>query len=81
MYPIRPPSVGLADVPTSHLENLFRRLVRGQLEFPLTKAGLMTMGYNDIAEQGRVLLELDERGVRAVLVAVLAERKKARPRP
>lgn len=69
---------GLTGVPTDHLERLFRRLVRGELTLPLSKASLLAMGFNEVAVGGDVLLGLDERGVRAVLVAVIAERKRAR---
>lgn len=75
MDPFRTLSVGLVDVPTPQLENLLRRLIRGDLTFPLTKPGLMAMGYNDVATAFQTLRDLDARGVRAVLVAVLAERK------
>lgn len=75
MDPVRALNVGLVDVPTDELANLFRRLVRGELSFPLTRHALMALGYNETAAAGRVLIGLDERGARAVLVAVLAERK------
>lgn len=71
---------GLTTVPTDHLERLFRRLVRGELELPLTKASLHAMGFNEIAHGGDILLGLDERGARAVLVSVIAERKRTEPR-
>lgn len=67
---------GLTGVPTDHLERLFRRLVRGELSLPLSKASLLAMGFNEVAAGGDILLGLDERGVRAVLVAVIAERKR-----
>lgn len=68
---------GLVGVPTDHLERLFRRLVRGELVLPLTKASLLAMGFNEVAVSGDILLGLDARGVRTVLVAVIAERRRA----
>lgn len=71
---------GLVGVPTDHLERLFRRLVRGELVLPLTKASLLAMGFNEVAVSGDLLLGLDARGVRAVLVAVIAERRRSSER-
>ncbi len=75
MDPYRTLAVGLVDVPTPQLENLLRRVIRGDLSYPLTRPGLMALGYNEVAASFQALRELDARGVRAVLVAVLAERK------
>lgn len=75
MDPYRTLNVGLVDVPTAQLENLLRRITRTELEYPLTKPTLMTLGYNEVAMASQALRGLDRRGVRAVLIAVLAERK------
>lgn len=75
MDPYRTLSVGLVDVPTPQLETLLRRILKTELEYPLTKPTLMALGYNEVAAAAQALRGLDQRGVRAVLVAVLAERK------
>jgi len=75
MDPYRTLSIGLVDVPTPQLENLLRRILRTELAYPLSRATLMALGYNDVASSAQALHGLDARGVRAVLVAVLAERK------
>ncbi len=67
---------GLSKVPSSDLEGLMRAIYKGRVEFPLRRETLMMMGMNRLAEQADVLLGLDEKATRAVLVAVLAERRK-----
>lgn len=68
--------LGLTDVSTADLEVALRTLHRGQLECPLSIEGLTRVGLQHTATD---LLEhlrgLEEPGVRAVLVAVLAERR------
>lgn len=67
---------GLSEVPTEDLEALLRAVHRGRLEFPLRRQGLLLLGMNRLAEHASLLQGLDERGLRAVLVAVLAERRR-----
>ncbi len=67
---------GLADVPTPQLQLLFRALCRDELKCPLDAWELARFGLQSWqAELGDALRGLDRSGVRAVLVAVLAERK------
>lgn len=66
---------GLSKVPTEDLEDLLRAIHQGRLEFPLRREHLMVMGLNRLADGADVLIGLDERGVRAVIVAVIAERR------
>ena len=69
---------GLSSVPDVELETLLRRVHRGEITYPLRRSELLLMKTPALAELGDVLLGLDESGVRAVLVAVLAERRARR---
>lgn len=69
---------GLSSVPDEELETLLRRVHRGEITYPLRRSELLLMKTPQLAELGDVLLGLDEGGVRAVLVAVLAERRARR---
>ena len=68
--------IGLTKVPDEDLMLLLRALHRGRLTFPITRSMLFTMGMNQLAEHADPLLGLNEGGVRAVLVTVLAERRR-----
>ncbi len=66
----------LVGVPTEQLKALFRALVRGELNYPLTAWEFARHGLQSWqAELLDVFRGLDAAGVRAVLVVVLAERK------
>jgi hypothetical protein len=55
---------------------MLRQLHRNELTCPLTPAGVVCLGLQDDMEAVfSVMRGLDQSGVRAVLVAVLAERK------
>jgi len=72
---------GLADVPTEQLKGMFRSLVKGDLNCPLTAWEIARHGYQSWqAEILEALRGLPTEGVRAVLVAVLAERRSAEER-
>lgn len=62
-------------MPEHELETLLRRVHNGEVSFPLRRSELLLMKTPQLAELGDVLLGLDEAGVRAVIVAVLAERR------
>lgn len=67
--------LGLVSVGTGNLRKLLQGLHRGTLTCPLTPAGLAGHGLQDAS--GDLLAQLrglDTAGVRAVVVAVLAER-------
>lgn len=65
----------LSDVPTDDLKVLLRALVRGELTCPLTAWEVARFGLQQRQEAlFDALRGLDAAGVRAVLVAVLAER-------
>jgi hypothetical protein len=67
--------MALTGVPTTELEQLLRLVYRKQIEIPITPVGLALVGLQHRAEElMQSLRGLDEPGVRAVLVAVTAER-------
>ena len=69
-------------VDTDALATALRSLHRGELECPLTIPGLTRVGLQYVApDLLHALRGLDEDAVRAVLVAVLAERRGGRPGP
>jgi hypothetical protein len=66
---------GLTGVTTEQLKTALRMLHRGELEAPLTIVGLTRVGLQNVANEFLDHLRgVDTAGVRAVLVAVLAER-------
>ena len=70
--------LALTGVDTSDLEQLLRLVHRGELETPLTPPALALAGFQHrVEELMQSLRGLDEAGTRAVLVAVLAERREA----
>jgi hypothetical protein len=69
------PGRALVDVPTEQLKSLFRAQVRGELRCPLEAWEIARFGLQSWqGELLEALRGLDDAGVRAVLVAVLAER-------
>lgn len=72
--------VGLTRVPTAELEQLLRLYYRRTLELPLTRATMMAMGLNRLSLDAELLIGLDEAGFKAVLVAVIAERRRVEGR-
>lgn len=66
---------GLVAVPTPDLEKLLRFVHRGDLDCPLTVPGLARVGLQHVADRLEHLRGLPSDGVRAVVVAVLAERR------
>lgn len=73
--------MALTGVPTNELEQLLRFVHRREIEIPITPVGLARVGLQHRSEEFMQSLRgLDEPGVRAVLVAVAAERIAARER-
>ena len=73
--------VGLTRVNTSDLKRALHVLHQGELGFPLSIGDLARVGLQHCSGDLLGLLRgLDERAVRAVLVAVLAERVEAEKR-
>lgn len=69
-------SLGLQDVPTSGLKTMLSQLHKGALPFPLTVSAVVSMGLQDhLTAIMHLMRDLPEASVRAVLVAVLAERR------
>lgn len=72
--------IGLTHLNDRQLERLFRAVVKGIVSCPLEPHELMTAGLSDVYDRVDVLRGLDERAVKIVLAAVLAERRRP-PRP
>ena len=71
-------SPGLVRVGTEQLRTLLRAVHRGETTVPVTPGSLAALGLQDWSEPLMGTLRgLDEGAVRAVLVAVLAERQHA----
>ncbi len=66
---------GLTILPDEALERLLREVHRGGLPCPFGRAQLLARGLNREAEAADLLFGLEARAVRAVLTAVLAERR------
>ncbi len=67
-------SGGLKKVSTSDLKSILRLVHREELSCPIDRIGLATTGLLRLGDDMEVLYGLDQRGVRAVIVSVLAER-------
>ncbi len=65
---------GLTGLTTTDVERLLRAVHRGELSCPISHAALHVAGLSYLVDRLEALQGLDARGVRAVLVAVLAER-------
>mgnify|MGYP004107118573 CR=1 FL=1 len=66
---------GMTAVKTEDVKALLRCVHRGDLSCPITQIGLAQAGLLRLGDDVGHLFGLDESGVRAVLVAVLAERQ------
>jgi hypothetical protein len=72
--------LGLTDVAVVDLEKALRTLHHGDLDVPVSPIGLARVGLQHCAAPlMHVLRDLDKRGIHAVLVAVIAERKRFTP--
>jgi len=67
--------LGLTDVPTRDLETLLRHVHSGEARCPLQASEIARLGLQHRHEELMHLRGLDEAAVRAVLVAVIAERR------
>jgi hypothetical protein len=65
---------GLTELSLADLKNLLKRLHAGALRCPIGPAELHVAGLSYLVDRVDFLRGLDERAVRAVLVAVIAER-------
>ena len=67
---------GLRAVKDDDLVAMLRAVHRDELACPITQPGLAMCGLLRIADEIDVLRGLDKAGTRAVLVAVIAERRR-----
>ncbi len=67
-------SGGLKDVKSSDLKLILRAVHRGELPCPIDRIGLATTGLLRLGDDLETLRGLDLAGVKAVIIAVLAER-------
>lgn len=66
---------GMTAVATADLERLLRAVHRGTLAFPISRAGLIAHAFGDIEGELDLLVGRDQDAARALLVAVIAERR------
>ncbi len=69
-------SGGLKALTLSQLHRLLRAVHRDELPCPIDRIGLATVGMLHLGDDLGALRGLDSKGVRAVLVCVLAERER-----
>jgi hypothetical protein len=69
---------GLTHLTTAQLERLLKAVHREQVNCPLEATEVHLAGLSDVADRMDALRGLDQRAVKAVLVAVIAERRRAR---
>jgi hypothetical protein len=68
--------VGLTQLGLADLEHLLRAVHRETLRCPIDQQSLHVAGLSYLVDRVDFLKGLDERAVRAVLIAVIAERKR-----
>ncbi len=74
-----PKGLGLTELRTEELEALLRLVYQDKLSCPFDRQQLMTMGLNRVSEFGELLCHREAADVRAILFAVLAERRVVSP--
>lgn len=72
---------GLAHLSEQDLRNLLKAVHDGTLKCPVSQQTLVTAGLSYLIDKVDHLSGLDERAVRSVLVAVIAERRRAASPP
>lgn len=75
--PGRPIPEALTKISLDELELVLARLHRGELVCPVTHSTLVVAGLPHLVDRLTHLQGLDARAVQAVLVAVIAERRRA----
>lgn len=69
------PQLALSGVSTANLKKALQALHRGEFDVPVSPVGLARIGLQDASDPFlHTLRDVNAAGVRAVLVAVLAER-------
>lgn len=71
-------SGGLTSLTDDQLERVLKGLHSGELPCPIDRIGLTAIGLQHIGDDIGVLKGVDQAGVRAVLVCVIAERRRRR---
>lgn len=66
---------GLTALSVEELQLLLKVIHRGELACPIDRIGLATVGLLRVGDHIGILTNLDEAGVKAVLVSVIAERR------
>ena len=66
----------LKAIQTSDLQQILRLVHRGDLKCPIDRVGLAINGLLRLGDDLELLSGLDAKAVQAVIVAVLAERKR-----
>ncbi len=66
----------LKAIQTSDLQQILRLVHRGDLKCPIDRVGLAVNGLLRLGDDLELLSGLDAKAVQAVIVAVLAERKR-----
>lgn len=69
---------GLSRVSEDDLVRLLRTVHRGEIAFPITRATLIACAFGHIEGELDLLVGRDQAGARALLVAVIAERRARR---
>lgn len=68
-------SGGLSSLSDEQLKTILQRVYTKELPCPFKRSDLLLRGLNAVAEDGDLLFGLDELGVKAVITAVLFERR------
>ena len=66
---------GLTALNDQQLKVILKKVYQKELHCPFHRSDLLVRGLNAVAEEGDLLFGLNEAGVRAVISAVLAERR------
>ena len=74
-------SGGLSSLSDEQLKVVLQRVYTKELPCPFKRSDLLLRGLNAVAEDGDLLFGLDELGVKAVITAVLFERRSAQQKP
>lgn len=68
-------SRGLSSLSDEQLKAVLKRVYSKELPCPFKRSDLLLRGLNAVAEEGDLLFGLDESGVKAVISAVISERR------
>ena len=77
---IRQCQAGLTSLSDDQLKTILKKVYQKNLQCPFHRSDLLVRGLNAVAEEGDLLFGLNEAGVRAVISAVLSERRTVKQR-